>query len=150
MTEKEKRKSMIRSRSFRFLTFTTYLPLPILGIMVIFGLLGKMFSIGWLQSAPDVLMIPMLILYYISLLMGAIYGILKGEEPVYLMAVIGIGVWIIGFVIGAVLSFPSPTMMGINLILLAVLLFLHIMQYAYTKKWEARLERAEQHAGQTA
>jgi hypothetical protein len=89
---------------------------------------------------------PMLILYYISLLMGAVYGILKSEEPVYLMAVIGIGVWIIGFVVGAVLALPGPTMMGINLILLAVLLFLHIMQYSYTKKWEARLEKAERHA----
>lgn len=137
---------MLRSRPFRFLTFTTYLPLPILGIMVIFGLLGKLFSIGWLQSAPDVLMIPMLILYYVSLVMGAVYGILKNEEPVYLMAVIGIGVWVVGFVIGALLSFPGPTMMGINLILLAVLLFLHIMQYAYTKKWEARLEKAERRA----
>lgn len=137
--KKDKSKESDKPRPFRFLTFTTYMPIPILGIMIIFGLLGWMLNVGWLQSAPDVLLIPMLILYYISLVMGAIYGYLKGEEPVYLMALISIGVWIIGFVLGAALSLPEATMMAINLILLAALLVLHIMQYKYTKIWEARL-----------
>ena len=43
------------------------------------------------------------------------------------------------FIVGAVLSFPEATMMAINLILLAALLVLHIMQYKYTKIWEARV-----------
>jgi hypothetical protein len=84
----------------------------------------------------------MLILYYISLVMGAVYGYLKGEEPVYLMALISIGIWIVGFVLGALVALSETTMMAINLILLAVLLVLHIMQYRYTKNWEARAAKA--------
>jgi len=80
---------MYKTRPFRMLTFTTYMPLPIIGIMAIFGIMGQLLNIGWLQSAPDVLMIPMLLLYYISLVMGAIYGYMKQEESVYLMAVGG-------------------------------------------------------------
>jgi len=129
---------MNKTRPFRFLTFTTYLPLPILGIMVIFGLMGKFLNIGWLQSAPDVLMIPMLLLYYVSLVMGAIYGYMKQEESVYMMAMIGVGIWIIGFLLGAFLSFSGPVMIGINVIILAAVLVLHILQYLHTKKWEAR------------
>jgi len=143
MTRDGKKKTAKRDpRPFRILTFTTYMPIPILGIMVIFGLLGKMFNVGWLQSAPDVLLIPMLFLYYISLVMGAVYGYLKGEEPVYLMALISIGIWIIGFVLGALVSLSETTMMAINLLLLGVLLVLHIMQYRYTKNWESRVTKA--------
>ena len=143
MTEKkERRKPKEAPRPFRILTFTTYMPIPILGIMVIFGVLGKILNVGWLQSAPDVLLIPMLILYYISLVMGAIYGYLKGEEPVYLMALIGIGIWVIGFVLGALVSLSETAMIAINLLLLGMLLVLHIMQYRYTKKWESRVVKA--------
>ena len=130
--------TMNKSRPFRFLTFTTYLPLPILGIMVIFGLMGELLKVGWLQSAPDVLMIPMLMLYYISLVMGAIYGYMKHEESVYLVAMIGIAIWIVGFLLGKYLTLSGPVMIGINVIILAVVLALHIMQYMHTKKWEAR------------
>jgi hypothetical protein len=128
------------------LTFTTYMPLPIIGIMAIFGLMGQLLSIGWLQSAPDVLMIPMLLLYYISLVMGAFYGYMKQEESVYLMAVIGIAVWIVGFLLGSFLSFSKPVMIGINVVLLAALLVLHILQYMHTKKWEARLMKVQKQA----
>ncbi len=133
---------MNKTRTFRFLTFTTFLPLPILGIMVIFGGMGALFKIGWLQSAPDVLLIPMLLLYYISLIMGALYGYMKQEDSVYLMAMIGIAIWIVGFLLGAFLSFGRPVMIGINVILLAAVLVLHILQYSHTKKWEARLQKA--------
>ncbi len=139
---KDRKKRAQNPRPFRILTFTTYMPIPILGIMVIFGLLGKMFDVGWLQSAPDVLLIPMLILYYISLVMGAVYGYLKGEEPVYLMALISIGIWLVGFILGALLSLSETIMIGINLVLLGVLLVLHIMQYKYTKNWEIRVLKA--------
>jgi len=111
--------------------------------MVIFGLLGKLLDVGWLQSAPDVLLIPMLILYYISLFMGAVYGLVKQEASVYLLAIIGIGIWIMGFVLGAALTVTYATKLGINLIILAALLTLHIMQYAYTKKWDTRLTKME-------
>lgn len=121
------------------------MPLPILGIMVIFGVMGKLLDIGWLMSAPDVLLIPMLLLYYASLVMGAIYGYLKQEESVYLMAMISIGVWIIGLLIGELLSLDKPIMYGINVIILGVLLLLHLLQYSHTKKWEARLAKAEKH-----
>jgi uncharacterized membrane protein len=114
--------------------------------MIIFGLMGEIFNIGWLQSAPDVLMIPMLLLYYISLIMGAIYGYLKQEESVYLMAMIGIGLWIVGFLLGAFLSFSRPVMIGINGIILAALLVLHIVQYKHTKNWEVRVLKAQEHA----
>lgn len=137
---------MKMTRPFRFLTFTTYLPLPILGIMVIFGLMGKFLNIGWLQSAPDVLMIPMLLLYYISLVMGAIYGYVKQEESVYMMAMIGIGIWIIGFLLGAFLSLNRSVMIGINVIILAAVLVLHILQYRHTKSWEARFMASQKPA----
>ena len=134
---------MNKTRPFRFLTFTTFLPLPILGIMVIFGGMGALFKIGWLQSAPDVLMIPMLLLYYVSLIMGAIYGYMKQEDTVYLVAMIGIVIWIIGFLLGAFLTFSPTVMIGINVILLASVLVLHIIQYIHTKKWEARLQKPQ-------
>jgi hypothetical protein len=134
---------MDKTRPFRFLTFTTYLPLPILGIMVIFGLMGKLMDVGWLQSAPDVLMIPMLVLYYLSLVMGAVYGYIKQEESVYLMALIGIAVWVVGFLIGALVSQNNSVMIAINVVFLAALLVLHILQYSYTKKWETRLARVQ-------
>jgi len=111
--------------------------------MVIFGLLGKLLEVGWLQSAPDVLLIPMLILYYISLFMGAVYGLVKQEVSVYLLAIIGVGIWIVGFVLGAALTVTYATKLGINLIILAALLMLHIMQYTYTKKWDTRLTKVE-------
>jgi len=114
--------------------------------MVIFGLMGKFLSIGWLQSAPDVLMIPMLLLYYVSLVMGAIYGYMKQEESVYMMAMIGIGIWIIGFLLGAFLTFSRPVMIGINVIILAAVLVLHILQYTHTKKWEARFAKGKTQA----
>ena len=76
---------MKRTRLFRFLAFITYLPLPLLGIMLIFGVLGKLMHVGWLESAPGVLLIPMLITYYTSLIWGAVriykerrFGLLDG------------------------------------------------------------------------
>lgn len=124
---------------FKVLSTTTYLPLPLLGIMVIFGVMGKLLHVGWLESAPDVLLIPTLIAYYISLILGAVYGYVKKEEGVYLMAFIAAAVWIIGFVLGAALSLAQNIMIAINVILLAALLALHILQYLATKKWEARI-----------
>lgn len=138
---------MDKTRPFRFLTFTTYMPLPILGIMIIFGLMGKLMNVGWLQSAPDVLLIPMLILYYLSLAMGAVYGYLKREESVYLMALIGIAVWVVGFLIGALMSRNDSILIGVNVIILAAVTILHILQYSYTKKWEARLARIPKPSG---
>ena len=87
---------MEKTRPFRFMAFTTYLPLPLLGIIVIFGVMGKLLNVGWLESAPGVLNIPMLIAYFLSRLMGAVYGFMKKEESVYLMAFIAIGLWIVG------------------------------------------------------
>jgi hypothetical protein len=132
---------LIFTKPFRSLTFTTYAPMWILGVMVIFGAMGYFLKIGWLQSAPDVLLIPMLLLYYLSLAIGAIYGYLQKEETVYLMALISIGVWILGFVIGAILSLADSIMIGINLFILAVLLVLHLFQYSATKKWETRVAK---------
>jgi len=129
----------MKTRWFKVLSTTTYLPLPLLGIMVIFGVMGKLLHVGWLESAPDVLLIPTLIAYYISLILGAVYGYLKKEEGVYLMAFIAAAVWIIGFVLGAALSLAQNIMIAINVILLAALLALHILQYLATKKWEARI-----------
>ena len=64
----------MKTRWFKVLSTTTYLPLPLLGIMVIFGVMGKLLHVGWLESAPDVLLIPTLIAYYISLILGAVWG----------------------------------------------------------------------------
>jgi hypothetical protein len=140
--DKKKKKKRQYSRSFRILTFSTYIPIYILVTMIIFWLLGVILKVGWLQSSPDVMLIPLLIFYYISLAMGAIYGFLKGEEPVYLMALISIGVWVFGFILEALVSVSETMMMAINLLLLAILFVLHIMQYRYTKNWETRLEKA--------
>ncbi len=134
---------LIVNRPFRFLIFMTYLPLPLLGIMLIFGIMGKLFHVGWLESAPGVLLIPMLMAYYISLIMGAVYGYMKKEDSVYLMAFIGIGIWILGFILSGILSFPREVMIGINLILLSALMVLHFMQYMATRKWEARHKRSK-------
>ena len=130
---------MEKTRPFRFMTFMTYLPLPLLGIIVIFGLMGRMLNVGWLESAPGVLNIPMLITYFLSLIMGSVYGFMKKEESVYLMAFISIGLWIIGIILSQVLSFSREIMIGINVIIIAALLVLHIMQYVATRKWDARL-----------
>lgn len=134
---------MERTRPFRFLTFTTYLPLPLLGIMVIFGVLGKLMQVGWLESAPGVLLIPTLLAYYASLFWGAVYGYLKKEDTVYLMAFVAIGIWIIGLIFSRVLSFSREIMVGINLVILGAVLVLHLLQYSATKKWEARIRLAE-------
>ena len=40
-------------------------------------------------------------------------------------------------------SVTYATKLGINLIILAALLTLHIMQYTYTKKWDTRLAKVE-------
>ena len=130
---------MQRTKLFRFLSFMTALPLPLLGIMLIFGVMGKIFEVGWLSSAPDVLLIPTLLTYYISLLLGAIYGFLKKEESVYLMAFIGIAVWILGLILDRFLTLSREIMIGVTVFFLAVLLVLHILQYRATKKWEERL-----------
>ncbi len=121
------------------MTFMTSLPLPLLGIMVIFGVMGRVFKVGWLESAPDVLLIPTLLAYYISLIMGIVYGYLKKEDSVYLLAGIGVGIWVLGFFLDGMLSFPREIMIGINVVLLGALLVLHIMQYRATKKWDERL-----------
>ncbi len=133
---------MHKSRMFRFLTFTTSLPLPLLGIMVIFGVMGRVFQVGWLESAPDVLLIPTLLAYYLSLIIGAVYGYVKKEDSVYLIAGIGIGVWLVGFFLDAILSFPREIMIGINVVLLGALLVLHFLQYRATRKWDERLSSA--------
>ena len=135
---------MERTRPFRFLTFSTYLPLPLLGIMVIFGVLGKLMQVGWLESAPGVLLIPTLLAYYTSLIWGSIYGYLKKEDSVYLMSFIAIGVWIIGLILSKILTFPRGIMIGINAIILGALLVLHILQYSATKKWESRISSDDQ------
>jgi len=133
---------MHKSRMFRFLTFTTSLPLPLLGIMVIFGVMGRLFQVGWLESAPDVLLIPTLLAYYLSLIIGAVYGYMKKEDSVYLMAGIGIGVWLVGFFLDAILSFPREIMIGINVVVLGAILVLHYLQYRATRKWDERLSLA--------
>lgn len=111
--------------------------------MIIFGVMGRVLNVGWLQSAPDVLMIPMLALYYVSLGMGAIYGYMKQEESVYLMALFGIGVWIIGFLFGALISLGESVMIAINIVFLLAILVLHLLQYSATRKWETRLMKAD-------
>ncbi len=133
---------MERKRAFRFLTFTTYLPLPLLGIMIIFGVLGKLMHVGWLESAPGVLLIPTLLTYYVSITWGAIYGYLKREDMVYLMAFISIALWIVGLGLNKILTFSREVMIGLNVFILAALLALHILQYSATKKWEARVRPA--------
>ena len=129
----------MKTRWFKVLTTATYLPLPLLGIMVIFGVMGRLLHVVCLESAPHVLLNPTLIPYYISLILGAVYGYFKKEDGVYLMAFIAAAVWILGFVLGAVLSLAQNIMIAINVILLAALLALHILQYLATKKWEARI-----------
>lgn len=131
------------TRPFRFLAFTTYLPMPLLGIMVIFGVLGKLMHVGWLESAPGVLLIPTLLAYYTSLFWGAIYGYLKKEDTVYLMAFVGIGLWIIGLILSKILTFSREIMIGLNVIIIAAVMVLHILQYSATKKWEARIRPAK-------
>lgn len=130
---------MNQTKPFTILMYSTYAPLWLAGIMVIFGLLGKLFTIGWLEAAPGVLMIPMLLSYYISLIMGAIYGYLKGEDSVYLMALLGVGAWIVGILISSFTPFSKEVMYVINIIFIAAFLVLHILQYIATKKWETRL-----------
>lgn len=134
---------MNMTKVFSILKVSTYAPLWLLGIMIIFSLLGKFTGIGWLASAPNVLMIPMLLCYYVSLLMGAIYGYLKGEDSVYLMAIFGIAAWLVGLAISAFTSFAPQIMYVINGIFLGVFLVFHVKQYIATKKWEARLLAAE-------
>ncbi len=133
---------MQKTKLFRFLSFMTALPLPLLGIMLIFGVMGKVLEVGWLSSAPDVLLIPTLLTYYISLILGAVYGLLKKEESVYLMAFIGAAIWILGFILDSALSLSREIMIGVNVFLLAVILVLHVLQYRATKKWEDRLTPA--------
>lgn len=135
---------MAKTRPFRFLAFTTYLPLPLLGIMVIFALMGKFLQVGWLESAPDVLMIPMWIAYYVSLLMGALYGFIKKEDAVYLVAFVGIAVWVVGGILGRLRPFQEGVMISLTIIFLTALLILHVFQYRATKKWEARLQFGRQ------
>ncbi len=139
MTEEEKQAEAKKPRAFRFLAFVTYLPLPLLGIMVIFGLLGRIMHVGWLESAPSVLLVPMFLAYYISLFMGAIYGYLSKEESVYLLAIISIGVWAVGSLLGLIDVMPREIMIIVNVILLGGLLVLHVLQYRATRQWETRL-----------
>ena len=130
---------MKKTRIFRFMAFMTYLPLPLLGIIIIFGLMGKFLGVGWLESAPGVLKDPMILAYFLSLIMGAIYGYMKSEDSVYFMAFIAIGVWILGFVLARFLTLPDGVMYVINMILIGAVLILHIMQYKATRKWDSRL-----------
>ncbi len=130
---------MQKSKSFRFLLFTTYATPFLLAIMVIFAFMGKFLGIGWLESAPDVLMIPALLAYYISLIMGAIYGYLKGEKAVYLFSLIAIGAWIIGMLISAMAPFSQQAMMFINIVFIAGFLVLFLFQLKATRNWENRV-----------
>ena len=109
-----------------------------MGFMLIFFGVGKSFRVGWLESAPDVLLIPMLACYYLSLLMGAIYGYLKKEEAVYLPSLVAIAIWMVGFALAEFLSLSRDIMVAVNIVLLAMLLILHIAQYRATKKWDKR------------
>jgi lipoprotein signal peptidase len=129
---------MDKTRSFRFLAFMTYVPIPLLGIMILFYAMGKIMQVGWLESAPDVLMIPTFIAYFISLLMGAAYGLMKKEDSVYLMAIISIAVWVMVYVF-KLFDLPREAMIAVNIVILGALLILHYMQYRATKKWESRL-----------
>lgn len=124
---------------FRFLAFMTYTPLPLLGLMVIFGLMGKMLEVGWLESAPDVLMIPMLLAYYLSLIIGVIYAYLEREKPVYLPAFFGVITWLVGLILARMLDLPDAAMKVINIVILLIVLGLHIMQFSATKKWDQRI-----------
>jgi len=133
-------------KTFVILKISTYAPLWLLGIILIFGALGKWLNIGWLGSAPHVLMIPMLICYYVSLFMGSIYGYLKGEDSVYLMALLGIGAWIVGLLISAFTSIDTQIMYVINGIFIAAFLVLHVLQYIATKKWETRIVASQKFA----
>lgn len=133
---------MQKTRAFRFLNFMTSLPLPLLGIMVIFGAMGRLFKVGWLESAPEVLLIPTIFAYYVSLIMGGVYGYMKKEDSVYILAGVGVGLWLVGILLGLLLSFPREIMIGIDVIILAALLVLYILQYRATKKWDDRLSMA--------
>ncbi|MEE9441559.1 MAG: hypothetical protein V3V99_02690 [candidate division Zixibacteria bacterium] len=130
---------MDKTRPFRLLAFMTYVPMPLLGIMIIFGFMGKVMEIGWLESAPDVLLIPTLLAYYISLIFGAIYGYLKNENKVYQPALAGVGAWIIGMIFSAFLSLSDSVMIVINSLFVVVFLAMHILQYMATRKWENRI-----------
>lgn len=129
---------MKKTRWFRFLAAVTYAPLPLLGFMLVFVVMGKLFHVGWLESAPDVLLIPMLICYYLSLLTGAIYGYLKKEEAVYLPSLVAMGIWIVGFALAGFLTLSRDIMVAINIVLLTMVAILHIAQYRATKKWDNR------------
>ena len=129
---------MEKTRPFRFLAFMTYVPLPLLAIMLVFYGIGKAMDVGWLESAPDVLMIPTFIAYFISLIMGAMYGMAKKEDSVYLMAFISMGVWILIYLF-KLFSLPREAMIAVNIVILGALGLLHILQYRATKKWESRL-----------
>ncbi len=130
---------MNTSKPFFILKISTYAPLWFLGIILIFGIIGRVTGIGWLKAAPDVLMIPMLLAYYISLIMGAIYGFVKSEDSVYMMAVLGIAAWLVGLLISGFTSFDREIMYVINGIFIATFLVLHIFQFIATKKWETRM-----------
>ena len=129
---------MDKTRSFRFLAFMTYVPIPLLGIMILFYGMGKIMQVGWLESAPDVLMIPTFIAYFISLIMGAVYGMLKKEDSVYLMAIVSLAVWAMIYLF-KMFALPREAMIAVNIVILGALLILHFMQYRATKKWESRL-----------
>jgi len=129
---------MDKTRSFRFLAFMTYVPIPLLGIMILFYGMGKIMQVGWLESAPDVLMIPTFIAYFISLIMGAVYGMLKKEDSVYFMAIISLAVWAMVYLF-KLFSLPREAMIAVNIVILGALLILHFMQFRATKKWESRL-----------
>jgi|WetSurMetagenome_2_1015567.scaffolds.fasta_scaffold195264_1 hypothetical protein len=129
---------MDKTRSFNFLAYMTYAPLPLLGIIVLFYGMGKLMQVGWLESAPDVLMIPTFIAYFISLFMGTIYGLMKKEDSVYLMAIISLAVWVMIYIF-KLFSLPREAMIAVNIVILGALGVLHIMQYRATKKWESRL-----------
>lgn len=132
-----------RPRAFGLLTFTTYMPLPILGIMIIFGLMGKWLHIGWLESAPGVLNIPLFLAYTVALFMGAIYGVIKNEKAVYRNAFISLGLWVLLF--GISFSFDLPRNFGyfVSAIFGAALLVFHLLQYVATKKWESHYSEVE-------
>lgn len=131
-----------RPRAFGLLTFTTYIPLPILGILVVFYLMGKWLGIGWLESAPGVLNIPLFLAYSVAIFMGAIYGVMKNEKPVYKYAIISIGLWVVVFAIGSIFDLPRNFGYFVSSIFGVALLILHLLQYVATKKWESRFADA--------
>lgn len=105
--------------------------------------MGKWLNIGWLESAPGVLNIPLFLAYSVAIFMGAVYGILKNEKAVYRHALISILLWLLIFVINSMFDLPRNFGYFVSALFGTALLIFHLLQYAATKKWESRFADAE-------